>query len=188
MLRCKVFEMILSGLAVVSLCAGCQSGPPHTDTSAAAAHSDAHYAFLFGQKYRTRIPLYLFGFTGEPEYQFVGTRAGNLAFGPPTLPGDIAAKNVGQNYPVYGIVNMGNIVIQDVVAAGAVLTIRTETHDVTQLSGVRGSGGYEMGFICELNYGEKTNYVFTEFIQSHKNVSGKVPNEYLDEAVVEKIQ
>lgn len=180
--------MILSGFALACLCAGCQSSAPRADTAATVVHSDAHYAFLFGQKYRTRIPLYLFDFTGEPEYEFVGTRAGNLTFGPQTLPPEITTNNVGLNYPVWSMVNMGNLVIKDVVPAGSLLTIRAETHDVTQLSGVRGSGGYPMGFICELNYGEKTNSVFTEFIQSHKNVSGKTPNEYLDEAVVEKIQ
>lgn len=188
MCRRIVFQMALPVLALACLCAGCQSETPHAETSPATIHSDAHYALLFGQKYRTRIPLYLFNFTGEPEYEFIGTRAGNLSFGPQTLPAEITTKNIGLSYPVYSMVNMGNIVIRDVVPAGAVLTIRTETHDVTQLSGVRGSGGYEMGFICTLNYDDKTNYVFTEFIQSHKNVSGKVPNEYLDDAVVEKIQ
>jgi hypothetical protein len=170
--------------------AGCQSTAPHVANAPVAIQpSDAHYAFLFGHQYRTKVDLYLFGFTqqGEPVY-YLGTRADNLDLGPKQLPARISRENIGKVYEAQPENGPGDVIIMDVVPAGAVLTIRAETHEVTPLSGVRGSGGYPMGFICDVNYDHKTNAVLAEFVQSHKQVSGKAPNQDISDAVAEKIQ
>ncbi|MBU6410905.1 MAG: hypothetical protein KGR98_11015 [Verrucomicrobia bacterium] len=153
--------------------------------------SGPHYQYLFGRRYRTKIPLYIFTFASETEYRYVGTRADGFSFGPRELPPRITRDNIGKMFPLHEgppSDSEGDLIIADVAPAGSVLTIRAETHHVTFMSGVRGSGGYPMGFICKLNYDDKTNYVFSEFIQARRKVSGKVPNEYLDKTVVERIQ
>jgi len=169
--------------------AGCKTNVPDPAAGPGIApHSDAHYAFLFGQRYRTKVDLYIFFFSHEPDYKYIGTRADNRNFGPKELPAEIASKNIGQTYEHVANDGLGDVVILDVAPAGAVLTINTETHDVTPLSGVRDSGGYPMGFICDLSYSGKTNSVFSEFVQSHKIVTGKVPNQDISTNIAEKIQ
>lgn len=185
--RSKSLKMFLFGVALAGFCAGCQSGAPQSGAPA-AIQSDAHYAYLFGQQYRTKIDLYVFFFTHEPDYKYVGTRAGDFAFGPKDLPAEVTTKNIGQTFANWGVGDLGDIVILDIAPAGSILTIHAETHDVTPLSGVRGSGGYPMGFICQLESGGQTNYVFSEFVQSHKAVTGKVPNQDISTAVADKIQ
>lgn len=171
-------------LALVCVCAGCKSSAPDKNHSA-IQHSDEHYAYLFGQKYRAKTDLYLFLFTHQPDYLYIGGHG----FGPRELPAEVTKTNVGQSF---GLMtepgDLGDLKILNVVPAGSILTIHAETHEVTPLSGIRGSGGYPMGFICLLNYDGKTNYIFSEFIQSHRKVAGKVPNEYINEAVAEKIR
>jgi len=171
---------------VAGICAGCRSGVP--PAPAMVEPSEAHYGFLFGQRYRTKTDLYIFAFTQQPESIFyVGTRANGIAFGPPLLPRDVSAENIGKVYRAEDGPN--DVIIADVVPAGSILTINAETHDVTWLSGVRGSGGYEMGFLCDIIHNGKTNNVLSEFIQSHKQgVSGKVPNQDISVVIAEKIQ
>lgn len=171
---------------VASSGAGCRSGVPSTPVI--VERSEAHYGFLFGLHYRTKTDLYIFAFTQQPEPIFyLGTRANGLAFGPPLLPREVSAENIGKVYRAEDGPN--DIIIADVVPAGSVLTINAETHDVTWLSGVRGSGGYEMGFLCDIVHNGKTNNVLSEFIQSHKQgISGKVPNQDISDVIAEKIR
>ena len=182
----KFSKITSAGLALIYIFAGCESGASRGGGS--AIHSDAHYAFLFGQRYRTRVGLYVFSFTRDPDSQFVGTRADNSNFGPAGLPAVVDAKNVGKLYERRPQDALGDLIILDVAPAGSILTVRAETHDVTPLSGVREAGGYPMGFICELDFGGKTNTIFSEFIQSHKKVSGQVPNQDISRAVAAKIR
>ena len=186
MLPREFLKIASGGLVLLCLCAGCQSAAPKTGNT--AAHSDAHYAYLFGQRYQTKVDLYVFFFAHDPDYKFVGTRAGNFAFGPKDLPSSVTPQNIGQTFENWGAGDLGDIVILGIAPAGSVLTIHAETHDVTPLSGIRGSGGYPMGFICQLACNGQTNYVFSEFIQSHKTVTGKVPNEDISPIVAEKIK
>lgn len=175
-------KMIVAG-ALICFCIGCKSTAPRGE-EAGIQHSGAHYAYLFGQRYRTKSDLYIFMFTHEPDYLYIG---GN-GFGPKELPHDVTKKNIGQTYERVTMDSLGDLEIFNVAPADSILTVYSETHDVTWLSGVRGSGGYPMGFICQLNHEGQTNYVYSEFIQSHKKVSGKMPNEFLNPALVEKIQ
>jgi hypothetical protein len=184
----KFVKNISASAALICLCAGCQSGAPGIGNSASSVHSDAHYAFLFGQRYRTKVDLYVFFFSHDPDNKYVGTRSGDFTFGPKDLPAEITSKNVGLTFANWGPGDLGDIVILDIAPASSVLTIHAETHDVTLLSGIRGSGGYPMGFICQFDYNGKTNFIYSEFIQSHKTVTGKFPNEDISDAVAEKIQ
>jgi hypothetical protein len=179
----NILKFSLAALALICFAIGCKTTPPPGENSS-VQYSGPHYAFLFGQKFRTKTGLFIFFFTSEPDYLYLGKNG----FGPKELPADVSKKYIGQTYPPQEPPNIGDIVIFDVAPAGSVLTIHAETHEVTPLSGIRGSGGYPMGFICQLNCGDKSNYVFTEFIQSHKKVSGKAPNEYLNPELVEKIK
>jgi hypothetical protein len=146
--------------------------------------SEAHYAHLFGQRYRTQADLYLFTF-GDPDYQYLS----DARFGPKELPAPVSRENIGQVYKHWAEDGLGDVKILDVIPAGSGLTIAAETHEVTPLSGVRGSGGYPMGFICALEYnGKKVAGVLTEFIQSHKEVAGKVPNQEINPAAATKIE
>jgi len=186
MLSSRISKFVLANLAWICGCAcvcfGCRSNPP-------LERSEAHYAFLFGQKYRTKTDLYLFGFAQSPEpVYYIGTRANGLPYGPGELPPEITPDYRGRVFQALPGDGASDIVILDIAPAGSILTVRAETHDVTALSTVRGSGGYPMGFICELVYGGKTNSVLSEFVQSHKPVAGKVPNQDISPAVAEKIR
>ena len=187
MLPLQFSKILSAGLALACFCAGCRSGAPGAGAAAPVIHSDAHYAFLFGQRYRTKVDLYLFLFTQQPDYLYVGRNDGATCFGPKELPAGVSPEQIGRVYERWATDGLGDLVIYGVAPAGSILTIHAETHDVTPLSGIRGSGGYPMGFICELNYDGKTNYVFSEFVQSHKTVVGKVPNEDINQAVAGKI-
>jgi len=178
----RALIFFLLGLAAIG--AGCRSET--FPALGGVEHSEAHYAFLFGQPYRTKADLYIFAFTRETEPIFyLGAWIDGVPFGPKYLPRDVSADNVGKVYRVQD--SPDDVIIADVVPAGAILTIRAETHEVTWLSGVRGSGGYPMGFICDIVHNGKTNSVLSEFIQSHKQVAGKVPNQDISDAVAEKL-
>lgn len=182
-------KMALAGVVLVCFGAtGCKTNSGQSDVSEVQESSGQHYTFLFGHRYRTQTDLYVFFFAQNPDYKYVGTRANGLDCGPKELPVEVTQKNIGQTYERWAMDGLGDLVILGVAPAGSILTIRAETHDVTFLSRVRGSGGYPMGFICDLNYDGQTNSVLTEFIQSHKKVSGKVPNEFLNPALVKEIE
>jgi len=181
----RLLPFIVAGVLPAAV-AGCRSTAPAGETSATVS-SDAHYAFLFGQRYRTSRDLYLFAFTQEPAYRYLGTRADGFALGPKELPAAVTTENIGKIYQRSATDGMGDVIIADVVPVGAALTVRAETHEVTFLSGVRGSGGYPMGFIADAVFAGKTNSVLTEFIQSHATVTGKAPNQDISSQVAEKI-
>jgi len=187
MLYPRALKFVLANLAWIICCVGCQSDAP--SAASAIERSDAHYGFLFGQKYRTKTDLYVFGFTQSPEpIYYVGTRADGLTLGPRNLPSQVTTANVGKVFQALPEDGANDIIIMGVAPAGSILTIRAETHEVTTLSTVRGSGGYAMGFIGELVHDGKTNSVLSEFVQSHKQVTGKVPNQDISTVVADKIQ
>jgi hypothetical protein len=185
-LSLRTLKLVLACLAAAGSCAGCRSGSPQNGSIAPIELSRAHYAFLFGQSYRTKTDLYVFSFTRETEpLYYLGTRANGLALGPKALPDRITTENIGKIFEAPDGPN--DIIIAGVAPAGSLLTVRAETHEVTMLSGVRGSGGYPMGFIGDLVYDGRTNSVLTEFVQSHKTVAEKVPNQDISDTVAEKI-
>src|SRR5262249_19692372 len=74
------------------------------------------------------------------------------------------------------------------VPAGSELTIEAETHEVTAFSGIRGTSGFPMGFICRLAYnGKQLSGILSEFIQSHKEVLTETPNQVIDETIAERL-
>lgn len=151
----------------------------HTSEAAAATSSaaewpsavpQAHYAHLFGKRYRTKVDLYLFA-RNNADSRFL---SGNL-------PAKVSRRNRGRTY--------GMIKILDVVPRGSELTIHAETHDVTPFSGIQGSPGIAMGFICGLSYdGKQMDDILSEFIQLHTAVAGAVPNQEIDTSIAAPIE
>lgn len=143
-----------------------------------AEDAGAHYAFLFGRHYRTKVDLYLFALAADPEIKYVGVNDGRDQPGTRFLPSGVKREAIGRA--------RGSIALLDVVPAGSELIVRAETHEVTSLSGIHEAGGYPMGFIAELNYGGGKHEAAarTEFIQSHVSMAEAKPNQRLDEALV----
>jgi hypothetical protein len=122
------------------------------------ARPGAHYAHLFGERYRTAVDLRLFHLAGDAERRFLGR--------PGTLSG------------------LEEVTVLDLVPAGSELVIVAETHEVTPQSGIRDQGGYPMGFICALTYGGKREEgVLAEFIQAGQPAAPGVPNQRIDERI-----
>jgi|SRR5262249_42317539 len=139
-----------------------------------------HYAHMFGQRYRTKVDLYLFIFKPDQDYKYLGINNAYRRFPRGTLPAAISKRHIGRTY--------GNVKILDVVPAGSELTIEAETHEVTALSGIRGASGFPMGFICGLTYnGRQLKGILSEFIQSHKEVPTQTPNQEIDETIAVRI-
>lgn len=160
---------------------GCKHDRSGVNSSPQETHSSGpHYAHLFGQRYHTKVDLYLFIFASDPDYKYLGANDSRSKFPPGALPPAINKHNIGRTY--------GDIKILDIVPAGSELTIEAETHEVTAFSGIRDTSGFPMGFICRLAYnGKQLNGILSEFIQSHKEVSSEIPNQDIDEAIAVKI-
>src|SRR4051812_43533806 len=110
--RCSIFWLI--SFSVVS----CRH--PAVDARRDMALSGPHYAFLFGQKYRTKVDLYRFAFTRETEpLYYLGTRAGGLAFGPRELPERTNWENVGRVVEARPEDGPNDIFIAGIVPAGS---------------------------------------------------------------------
>lgn len=184
-------EAVLKSFALTLAClvaAGCYPASTRTGETSPARVPGQHYAYLFGQRYRTRTDLYLFAVVDELDYKYLGRIDAGAKFGPPELPATVDRANIGREYRRSSENGLGDIVILDVAPAGSVLTIVAETHGVTALSGIRGSSGYPMGFICTLDFdGKHYEGVFSEFIQSHREVTTKIPNEEMNPVVADKI-
>jgi hypothetical protein len=170
--------LVLSGLTFSFALLECGRRVGETTASARPAESlssipQAHYAQLFGKRYRTKVDLYLFVLTPDPDYRYLGRSVGGSRFLSANLPAAVNRRNRGRTY--------GMIRILDVVPRGSELTIRAETHEVTPFSGIQGSAGIPMGFICGLHYrGKQMDDILAEFIQSHKEVTTAVPNQEID--------
>ena len=171
--KCCLLLLALSQAGVV----GCKSDAGEVSHRHPETHSSGpHYAHLFGRQYRTKVALYLFIFTADPDYKYLGAGAGRSKFPFGSLPPAVSKHNIGRIY--------GAIRILDVAPAGSELTIEAETHEVTAFSGIRGASGVPMGFICRLAYnGKQMNGVLSEFIQSHKEVLTEIPNQDIDETI-----
>jgi hypothetical protein len=140
-------------LLLLLAAAGCSS-PPEPPVPQSPGH---HYPHLFGQRYRTKVDLYLFS-SEDTERQYV------------------AREHVGRAFREWKVV--------EVVPAGAELTILSETHEVTAASGIRDKEGYPMGFICRLSYGAKqVEPVMSEFIQAAERAPHQTPNQRIDESI-----
>ena len=146
----------------------------------AAESAGEHYKDLLGRRYRTEVDLYLFAFKDELERPFLGINDAAFPARPPALPREVEAKLIGQTF--------GDARILDVVPAGAELTLISETHEVTAVSGIRDKGGYPMGFISRLSYrGRTVEGVLTEFIQAGDAAPPRTLNQRIDERLAARV-
>src|SRR5581483_5629518 len=67
------FSMLLTAGIFSS---GCRNHVPPVDEPVTHHEGGAHYAALFGQRYRTLVDLYLFTLVADPEYQYLGRNDG----------------------------------------------------------------------------------------------------------------
>jgi hypothetical protein len=169
---------VVSVLVLVSTLTGCRREAAPAAT--ASPISGQHYLHLFGQRYRTKVDLYLFAFTDDDERVYLGRHDGRRQGPPADLPRAVVQSEVGRTH--------GRLHILDAVRAGSELTIVAETHEVTAASGIREKEGYPMGFICRLEYGGRAREgVYAEFIQAGEHAPFRTPNQHLDEAVVARV-
>jgi len=179
--KCAAFSLICATLA------GCQHAAP-VNEAGPAAKSEAHYVHLFGQRYRTKADLYLFTFTADPDMTYLGRNDGRSPQLAAWLPATVNHVHVGQMISRVAGDGRGDLKIVAVFPSGSELTLIAETHEVTPWSGIRGTSGYPMGFICNITGGgRRADAVLAEFIQAHKEVTGKTPNQDIDETIAEKI-
>lgn len=174
--------LLLIGCALTGCArpAGEAATRPMAAGASPSSSPEAHYAHLFGKRYRTRVDLYLFVFTPDSDDKYLGRNSGGSGFLSRTLPAAVSRGNIGRTY--------GTLRIVDIVPAGSELTLRAETHEVTPFSGIQGASGIAMGFICSLAYdGKQMDDVLSEFIQSHQEVSGAVPNQEIDAAIATRV-
>src|SRR3954468_21285625 len=88
-------SILAPGLALL-LATGCAHDSLTTANSEPPPRpSEAHYAHLFGQRYRTKLDLYLFEVVNDPEYHYLGRNGGNGRLGPKELPAAVAKENTG---------------------------------------------------------------------------------------------
>jgi len=154
----------------------CQHQTTGASEGPAPKESGEHYAKTLGQRYRTKTDLYLFIFGEDFDFKYLGKKDDRLA----SLPADVSKAHVGYVY--------GNIMIVGFVPAGSVFTIEAETHEITNLSGLRDKGGIPMGFICKLAYdGREEDSTFSEFIQRARSAPAGALNQEIDPAVAEKL-
>ena len=140
-----------------------------------ARESGAHYAQLFGQSYRTRVPLYLFTLYDDPDAIYLG-RTDPSRHRLTDLPEKIDVAFIGKS--------SGHATLLDVVPAGAEIVLIAETHEVTAESGIRDLGGYPLGLIGMLTYGERiVPGVRCEFIQRGEKAPARTPNQRIDEQI-----
>src|SRR6185295_9515078 len=77
-LRCSAFDVRCSMFLLFLTLLSCTAPHPSDhDADYAARPSEAHYAHLFGQRYRTTVDLYLFEFVNDAEYRYLGRNGGN---------------------------------------------------------------------------------------------------------------
>jgi len=135
-----------------------------------------HYARMLGERYRTKTDLYLFIFGEDFDFKYLGKKDSRLT----SLPADVSKAHVGYVY--------GDIMIVDFVPAGSVFTLEAETHEITELSGLRDKGGIPMGFLCKLDYdGREEKSMFSEFIQLAKPAPRGTLNQEIDPSIAEKL-
>jgi hypothetical protein len=160
----------LALLSVLGLTAACRH---HVEVVPPPA-AGPHYAHLYGQRYRTRVDLYLFT-RGDDDYKYLG-RHDRL----PALPPGVGRESVGRT--------QGGLTILDVVPAGSELVVVAETHEVTPESGIREKSGYPMGLICRLVYGgREIEGVLAEFIQAGETAPPQTPNQRIDDTMAARI-
>jgi len=144
--------------------------------SPAPRESGQHYAGMLGQRYRTKTDLYLFIFGEDFDFKYLGKKDSRLT----SLPADVSKTHIGYVY--------GNIMILDVVPVGSLFTLEAETHEITELSGLRDKGGIPMGFLCKLDYnGREEKSMFSEFIQLAKPAPRGTLNQEIDPHIAEKL-
>jgi hypothetical protein len=144
-----MFRLALSMLLACCCVAGCSIGT--SDVS-----RDYGFSALVGERYRTKVDLYLFSFP-ESKSPHLGINDGSSGFRARTLPLQVLPQFVGGNY-------RGNRIL-DIVPAGAEFTVNSVLRDVSSL-------GITVSFVCNLDYQQRhIENVGTLFIQS--NVNGR---------------
>jgi hypothetical protein len=153
---------------------GAETPPP----AGPSTESGPHYAAMFGQRYRTKIDLYVFVFDGDVDHMYLGARGRK---GLDQLPEKVTAENVGKTFE--------HVNILAAVPAGAELTLIAETHETSGTSGVRDHGGIAMGFIARLSYpGNQFDGVLTEYVQTAEQGAPRALNQRIDPAVARLIK
>jgi len=175
----RISRFLLLVLCVLGL-SGCRHAPPEAANNTVHVEGGPHYQHLFGQRYRTKVDLYLFAFSGDAEAKYLGRNDGRFPYLDVMLPADVSSSHIGDN---------GSINILDVVPSGSEFSLAAETHEITTLSGMRDKGGLPLGFICRLAYNNKQfNDVLAEFIQTADQAPHGTPNQRIDANIAEKIQ
>jgi len=160
---------LCSALILVSAAAVPQTHSP-------SVTDDCPYCQLYGQRFRTKIDLYLFQDTAEPHHKYFGLINGSTKK-PATLPSAISKSHIGRIY--------GTGRILGIVPAGSEFTVESATHEVLLAS------GEHIGLVCRLPYKGETPLVHAEFIQVHsENTSGAAssrPDPDIDETIAVKL-
>jgi hypothetical protein len=177
-------SLVRAALFAATLLCGALSGRAEPAPSAPPPlerAGGAHYAHLFGERYRTRVDLYLFMPQDDLDHVYLGRNDGTPSTRLPQLPVSVDQVNVGKQF--------GEFLIVDVVPAGSELRLTAETHEVTALSRIREQGGYPMGLLGVLTYrGHEAAGVSCEFIQSATKAPPRTANQTIDSAQAEKIK
>lgn len=163
--------LLLTATACVALSLlGARTEPA---AEAPLVESGPHYAAMFGHRYRTRIPLYVFVFDGDVDHIYLGAHGRK---GLAMLPETVDAANVGKTF--------GHADILAAVPVGADFTLMAETHETGAASGVRDHGGIAMGFIARLTYpGNQFDGVLTEYLQTAEKGAPRALNQRIDPGV-----
>lgn len=136
-------------LLIIGFHSGCSTGTRNVT-------QESPYLPLTGQRYRTRVDLYLF-LNPHGTHPYLGINDPKAHRGAKVLPVTVTRQHVGRTF--------SGVTIIDIVPAGAELVSQSVLRDSS-------SQGVIVFLICSLSYGEKrVEKVDTYFIQS--NVNGR---------------
>jgi hypothetical protein len=172
--------------AVLLISVPAVTGIPQTRSPSVT--DDCPYCQLYGQRFRTKVDLYLFQDTGEPHYKYFGVSnsgsdnkhaVNKQKPRPATLPRTISKAYVGHTYRTAKIL--------DTIPAGSEFTVESATHEVLLTS------GEHIGLMCRLFYnGKEVALVGAEFIQVHTENAQTAsptsrPNPDIDDSIATKL-
>lgn len=80
---------------------GCRGGDAAPHNGFTQVESGAHYQHLFGKRFRTKVDLYLFSFSGDPERKYVGRKDGRYPFLWAALPADVRREHIVDNGAIH---------------------------------------------------------------------------------------
>jgi hypothetical protein len=180
------FAVLYFCFAVLLISVPVVTGIPQTRSPSVT--DDCPYCQLYGQRFRTKVDLYLFQDTGEPHYKYFGVSnsgsdnkhaVNKQKPRPATLPRTISKAYVGHTYRTAKIL--------DIIPAGSEFTVESATHEVLLTS------GEHIGLMCRLFYnGKEVELVGAEFIQVHTENARAAsptsrPNPDIDDSIAAKL-